>query len=78
MVSVARGHQRASTLKPWDKVVTKSSLCHHDNLRTVEEKHSKEIIMQINVKLQAVTLVSLFRDIQVHLIPFQHDYSQNI
>lgn len=53
-------------------MVTKSNLCHHEMQRTVKEKHIKQIITQINIKLKTVKLVLSFRDIQDKLIPIPH------
>lgn len=61
-----------------DKMVAKSNLCHHEIQRTVKEKCIKQIITQINVKLQTATLVPTFKDIWDKLIPLLHDDSQNI
>lgn len=51
---------------------------YHTAQRTVEEECIKQIITQINEKLQAATLVPSFRDIQDKLIPLLHDDAQNI
>lgn len=57
-----------------DTMVTK----YHTAQRTVEEECIKQIITQINEKLQAATLVPSFRDIRDKLIPLLHDDAQNI
>lgn len=59
-------------------MVTKYNLYHHKAQRTVEEELIKQIITQINEKLQAATLVPSFRDIRDNLIPLLHDDAQNI
>lgn len=61
-----------------DKMSAKSNLCHHEVQKTVKEKHIKQIIAQINVKLQTATLVPSFKNIWDELILLLHDDSQNI